>query len=44
MNIYGITVYIQDTCILKAARAFLVFKALEEIGEIMSSTPSVQEY
>lgn len=43
MNIYGITVYIQDTCILKAARAFLVFKALEEIGEIMSSTPSVQD-
>lgn len=42
-NIYGITVYIQGTCILKAARAFLVFKALEEIGEIMNSTPSAQD-
>jgi FlaA1/EpsC-like NDP-sugar epimerase len=29
-NVFGITVYISDTCILKAARAFLVFKALEE--------------
>lgn len=42
-NIFGITVYIQGTCILKAARAFLVFKALEEIGEIMNSTPSAQD-
>ena len=25
-NIFGITVYLQDSCILKAARAFLVFK------------------
>ena len=32
MNAYAVTVYIQDTCLLKAARAFLVFKAVEEIG------------
>ena len=29
-NVMGITVYIQESCILKAARAFLVYKALEE--------------
>ncbi len=40
---YGISVYIQESCILKAARAFLVFKALEEIGEIIVSVPSAQD-
>ena len=27
MNVYGVTVKVQESCILKAARAFLVFKA-----------------
>ncbi len=43
MNVYGITVYIDENCILKAARAFLVFKGLEEIGEIIKSVPVVQD-
>lgn len=43
MNVFGATVYIQESCLLKAARAFLVFKALEEIGEIIISSPAVQE-
>ena len=43
MNVFGATVYIQESCLLKAARAFLVFKALEEIGEIIISNPGVQE-
>ena len=42
-NFYGITVTIQESCILKAARAFLVFKALEEHGEIILSQPSSQD-
>ncbi|HKM35843.1 MAG TPA: chemotaxis protein CheA [Lachnospiraceae bacterium] len=42
-NVIGVTVKVQDTCLLKAARAFLVFKALEEIGEIIISEPSVQD-
>ncbi|MCI8372775.1 MAG: chemotaxis protein CheA [Lachnospiraceae bacterium] len=42
-NVYGVSVFIQENCILKAARAFLVFKAVEELGEIISSEPSVQE-
>lgn len=42
-NVFGITIYIQETCILKAARAFLVFKALEEFGEVIKSYPEVQD-
>ena len=42
-NIIGLTVYVQESCILKAARAFLVFKALEDLGEIIISSPSAQD-
>ncbi len=42
-NVYGINVVVQDSCILKAARAFLVFKAVEEKGEIIVSVPSAQD-
>ena len=42
-KIYGVTVHIQESCILKAARGFLVFKGLEEIGEIAVSDPSTQD-
>lgn len=42
-EVYGITVYIQENCLLKAARSFLVFKALEAIGEVIASEPSVQD-
>ncbi|MGN0247719.1 MAG: chemotaxis protein CheW [Lachnospiraceae bacterium] len=42
-NVFGLSVYVQETCILKAARAFLVYKALEELGEIMISVPSAQD-
>lgn len=40
LNIYGLTVHIQKECLLKAARAFLVFKALEDFGEILYYDPS----
>ncbi len=42
-NIIGLTVYVHESCILKAARAFLVFKALEDLGEIIISNPSAQD-
>lgn len=42
-KVYGITVSIQESCLLKAARAFLVFKAIEELGEIIVSNPSAQD-
>ena len=42
-HIYGMTIYIQKECLLKAARAFLVFKAVEEFGEILVYNPSSQD-
>lgn len=42
-NAYTMTVHIQKSCILKAARAFLVFRALEEIGTVIRSEPKVQD-
>lgn len=41
--VFGFTVRVQETCILKAARAFLVLKAVEEICEIIVSNPSTQD-
>ena len=43
LNVYGVVVHVDPNCILKAARAFLVFKNLEEIGEIIKSLPSTQD-
>ncbi|MCM1126698.1 MAG: chemotaxis protein CheA [Lachnospiraceae bacterium] len=42
-NIYGLTVYVNEACFLKAARAFLVYKAVEEKAEIMVSNPPAQD-
>jgi two-component system chemotaxis sensor kinase CheA len=42
-KVYGITVYVQKECLLKAARAFLVFKAVEELGQILVFSPSSQD-
>lgn len=41
--LFGFTVYVQKECLLKAARAFLVFKAIEEFGEIVVYQPSAQD-
>ncbi len=43
LNVYGATVYVDENCILKAARAFLVFKGIEGIGEVIKSVPGVQD-
>lgn len=43
LKLYGCTVYIQGDCLLKAARAFLVFKAIEDFGEILVFSPSSQD-
>ncbi|MFI3200165.1 MAG: chemotaxis protein CheA [Eubacteriales bacterium] len=42
-NVFGLTVTVQEACVLKAARAFLVFKAIEEAGEVIISNPSTQD-
>lgn len=43
LNVYGVHVIVDPNCILKAARAFLVFKSIEEIGEIIKSVPTAQD-
>lgn len=43
LNVYTVTVFVDEACLLKAARAFLVFKNLEEVGEVIKSTPSAQD-
>lgn len=43
MNVYTITVFVDESCLLKAARAFLVFKNLEGVGEIIKSNPPAQD-
>ena len=42
-HVLGFTVFIEESCLLKAARAFLVIKALEDIGEIVATDPSTQD-
>ena len=43
LNVIGLTVYIQEYCVLKGARAFMVNRSLEEHGEIIKLSPSAQD-
>lgn len=43
LKIYGMTVTVASDCLLKAARAFLVFRAVEELGQILVYRPSSQD-
>lgn len=43
LKVFAITIQVDESCLLKAARAFLVFKSLEGIGEVIKSHPSVQD-
>ncbi|MDN5330925.1 MAG: two-component system, chemotaxis family, sensor kinase CheA [Tepidanaerobacteraceae bacterium] len=43
LKIWEILVKLNDDCLLKSARAFLVFKALENLGEIIKTKPHVQD-
>ncbi|WP_276352482.1 chemotaxis protein CheA [Cohnella caldifontis] len=40
---YYIEVKVREDCLLKAARAYMVFDALERHGEVVKSHPSVQD-
>ncbi|PYI50387.1 chemotaxis protein CheA [Paenibacillus flagellatus] len=42
-QVYYLKVSVQDTCVLKAARAYMVFDVLEQNGEVVQSTPSVED-
>ncbi|KYO64565.1 chemotaxis protein CheA [Thermovenabulum gondwanense] len=43
MNIFQIKVILHQDCLLKSARAFLVFKAIENFGEVIKTIPEVRE-
>ncbi len=42
-KVYGITIYISEGCVLKSARAFIVFRTLEKLGQVIKSNPAVQD-
>ena len=42
-NVFEIKVELTASCILKAARSFMVFESLEQNGEILKSNPSVDK-
>lgn len=42
-NCFGITIYLAEYCVLKSARAFIIFRTLEKLGQIIKSVPSVQD-
>ncbi|HHT87536.1 MAG TPA: chemotaxis protein CheA [Clostridiales bacterium] len=43
LNVVGLTIYIQEYCVLKGARAFMINRTLEEHGEIIKLDPSAQD-
>lgn len=42
-NAFDIKIQISEKTLLKAARAFLIFKSLEEFGEIIKSVPGAED-
>ncbi|TDT50631.1 chemotaxis protein CheA [Fonticella tunisiensis] len=42
-NVLKADITLYSDCILKSARAFLVYKALEDIGEIIKTIPTIEE-
>lgn len=42
-NVIYVNVAVEKNCLMKSVRAFMVFKALEDDGEIVKSVPSAQD-
>jgi two-component system, chemotaxis family, sensor kinase CheA len=42
-NLYQITVVLDENCMMKFVRAFMVLQLVEELGEMISIQPSIQE-
>ncbi len=38
-----LSVYLREDCLLKAARVYMVFEVLEQVGEVIKSTPPVDQ-
>ncbi|WML56328.1 chemotaxis protein CheA [Neobacillus sp. PS2-9] len=43
MNIYQIKVSLDTNCVMKSIRAYLVFQAAEELGELIQTIPTVEQ-
>ncbi|WP_079529866.1 chemotaxis protein CheA [Halobacillus hunanensis] len=43
LNNYVVSVSIREDCLLKAARVYMVFEVFETAGEVVQSSPSVEE-
>ena len=43
INAYKITIAINNACVLKSARAFIIFQTLERYSEIIKSNPHVED-
>ncbi len=42
-NAYEISVVLRDDCLLKAARVFMLFEIFENAGEVIKTSPSVEQ-
>jgi two-component system, chemotaxis family, sensor kinase CheA len=42
-NVYEVSVVLREDCLLKAARVFMVFEILEKNGDIIKSSPTVDQ-
>lgn len=42
-DIYQLRIKVAENCVMKSARAFMVFRKLESIGEIIKAVPPVQD-
>lgn len=43
LNVYQIHISLSPNCVLKSARAFIIFRELESIGEIIHAVPPVED-
>lgn len=43
MRAYEVQVALRDGCLLKSARSYMVMNALDEVGDVIKSIPSVEE-
>ncbi|WP_353892075.1 chemotaxis protein CheA [Proteinivorax hydrogeniformans] len=42
-NTYKLEIILDDSCLLKSARAFMIYKDLDNFGEIIKSQPSIED-
>ena len=43
MHAYELHIYLREGCLLKSARSYMVMNALDEIGEVIKTIPTVDE-